>query len=643
MTESPCERTRALLSHLLDEDLPPREAEAVASHLRTCADCRRHAAEGVRHERALVELTAGESQEELLGRIRSRLARPRRKAWRLWGGMAAAALLSVAGFLLLRGRSPDFVARLDEVKGRAHVVAGAERTPARAGEGLLPGHGVETAGAGSRAVLLYPDGTRLELGGETLLDRVEEGEAGKRVSLAKGRLLAKVARQPAERPMLFATPQGEARVLGTTLRIAVDPDPKKGTRVEVEEGRVRVKNLAGRTVDVPGGHFAVAAAGVELVAASMAPPPLSPMILTPEIGSDPGGAVQVGSAVLLAGDGTFIDWCAGERNPDATNEVRGFNPLAAPVVDSSGATRAARTGWFRFPDTHEAGVRRYASQFEHRGHLYIPSEDVLLTPGHGVFSLKSGRWIFGNRPPFTAGQDWTAYVGGETASVVSSYNPAATWVPALDLGLVIGGQPGGTEEPLPYLWVIERARPGDAIPQPWKMRRADLPAGLADVNRARNNIVPVGTDVYFGGGYFWDAGSRRRVRSPHFYRIDAKSLQVVRLADWPDREELQLGSGYYTLLAHDSKRGALILVGWRVWAYRIADDRWLDVTPSNWQPMTHPMGAYHPALDAVVYRGGVGIWPAGSPKAGTQMGYPDWTGVQSSRFHLLAFPDSRAK
>jgi hypothetical protein len=49
-----------------------------------------------------------------------------------------------------------------------------------------------------------------------------------------------------------------------------------GTRLEVEEGKVQLKNLAGKTVDVVSGHFAVAAPGTELLARPMAPPSETP-------------------------------------------------------------------------------------------------------------------------------------------------------------------------------------------------------------------------------------------------------------------------------------------------------------------------------------------------------------------------------
>jgi hypothetical protein len=97
------------------------------------------------------------------------------------------------------------------------------------------------------------------------------------VALSNGSLRAVVAKQ--EQPMIFASSDGEAKVLGTTLRISVDPDPKKGMRLEVEEGRVELKRLSDqKTVLVESGHFAVAAAGVEL---KRLPLPINEIILLP--------------------------------------------------------------------------------------------------------------------------------------------------------------------------------------------------------------------------------------------------------------------------------------------------------------------------------------------------------------------------
>jgi len=93
---------------------------------------------------------------------------------------------------------------------------------------------------------------------------VEEREKGKGITLTRGTMAAEVTRQPAGRPLVILTPHAEARVLGTSLRLTVDPDPATGTRLEVLEGRVKLTRLSDRkTAEVPSGHSAVAAVGVE--------------------------------------------------------------------------------------------------------------------------------------------------------------------------------------------------------------------------------------------------------------------------------------------------------------------------------------------------------------------------------------------
>jgi hypothetical protein len=143
------------------------------------------------------------------------------------------------------------------------VVAGLVRTPAKAGQELRQGEGVECRGPRSWAVLSYPDRTRVELEGDTLVRELLPREPGKglRVAVDKGAVRAEVAKQPAGQPMLFETPHGEAKVVGTILRVQVDADPKKGTRLDVEEGKVELRNAAGRSVVVEAGHTAVAAPG----------------------------------------------------------------------------------------------------------------------------------------------------------------------------------------------------------------------------------------------------------------------------------------------------------------------------------------------------------------------------------------------
>jgi FecR-like protein len=157
-------------------------------------------------------------------------------------------------------------ARIDRVEGDVAVAGKGKRLPAVAGMDLRAGDGLETVGPRSFVVLSFPDKTRVEVTGDTIVRGLADTDAsrGKRLVVERGAVKAEVSRQPEGRPMIFATPHAEARVLGTTLRILADPDPKKGTRLEVEEGKVELKSSSGKTVLVDGGHQAVAATGAAL-------------------------------------------------------------------------------------------------------------------------------------------------------------------------------------------------------------------------------------------------------------------------------------------------------------------------------------------------------------------------------------------
>jgi hypothetical protein len=144
---------------------------------------------------------------------------------------------------------------------KAVVVTAEGNTPLKGGEDLLPGQTLDVGEKGS-AVVGYQDKTRLELGPQSEL-RNFAAVGGKRVFVARGTVRAIVERQPEGQAMVLATPHGEAKVVGTTFRLAVDPDPKKGTRLDVEEGKVQLSS-AGASVLVERGHYAVAAAATEL-------------------------------------------------------------------------------------------------------------------------------------------------------------------------------------------------------------------------------------------------------------------------------------------------------------------------------------------------------------------------------------------
>jgi hypothetical protein len=157
------------------------------------------------------------------------------------------------------------VSQVEEVAGEAYLVTKEGKLPVARGSNVLATQGLETGGGASRLVLRFSDKSRVELSPETVVEGIKV-ERGLRILALKGGLQAQIAKQPVDQPVIFVTPHGEAKVLGTTLRILIDPDPKKGTSLEVEEGKVELKRLVdGKTVLVEGGHAAVAAAGAELV------------------------------------------------------------------------------------------------------------------------------------------------------------------------------------------------------------------------------------------------------------------------------------------------------------------------------------------------------------------------------------------
>jgi ferric-dicitrate binding protein FerR (iron transport regulator) len=151
------------------------------------------------------------------------------------------------------------VASLERAEGPVIVLDGtAERPGARAGTALGAGQGLRT-GPRAWAAVKYPDGTRLELGPETLVRELAE-RPGKHVALAQGTLVADVARQPAGQPLVVGTPNGEAVVLGTRFALTAVAEY---TRVDVREGKVRLSRDRA-SIEVPAGSYATAGPGLPL-------------------------------------------------------------------------------------------------------------------------------------------------------------------------------------------------------------------------------------------------------------------------------------------------------------------------------------------------------------------------------------------
>ena len=266
----------------LEGTLSPGERAELEEVVRTDADVRARFLDHVRldvrlhGERAVVDETKAVAlilsvdsdarRAEVWRMVEARL-RARRAPTKsvVWPWVAAAAVL--AGILYAAGRLSGpggrpasavapLAATLELVEGTVAL----NGAPARADQAVRRGDRLETSAG--QAALRLADGTRIELRSETRLSPID----GRAVRVDRGELHARVVLRPGERPLVFETPHGEARVLGTVLRLLVD----SATRLDVTKGTVRLTRGA-QSVEVPAGHYAIAGARAELAARPIPP------------------------------------------------------------------------------------------------------------------------------------------------------------------------------------------------------------------------------------------------------------------------------------------------------------------------------------------------------------------------------------
>ena len=179
----------------------------------------------------------------------------RRRWWMAAAATVSVVLLAAGSFLWM----PAPMAHLEQVRGDVVIVRGGFDEAFTSGQALHAGDGLRVTGEESSATVVFADGTRLEFGEDTVVTSVTDDPAiGKRIVLAEGFFTAQVAKQPAGRPMILATPQSEVVVLGTTFSLSVGTAV---THLETQSGNVCFKRTSdGRSVEVPAGFDAIVAA-----------------------------------------------------------------------------------------------------------------------------------------------------------------------------------------------------------------------------------------------------------------------------------------------------------------------------------------------------------------------------------------------
>lgn len=227
------------------------------------------AAEREQVKQAILEVVCGTSYQDIKSSVMHEIAAPRFSfrdwlaGWRgaLAGGLAAAACAALAFLLWPRPEtvSPIQFAQLSSVRNAVVVVRDGGELAAKDGAALQPGDAIRV-GDGA-ATVVFADQTRLVLAERTELKFSGDG---RQIELNAGRLAARVAKQPADRPLTIRTPLAVARVIGTEFTLDAAP---RATRIEVSEGLVKMAHAGvDSAVEVAGGEFAVAVPQAELIA-----------------------------------------------------------------------------------------------------------------------------------------------------------------------------------------------------------------------------------------------------------------------------------------------------------------------------------------------------------------------------------------
>ncbi|MBI5817779.1 MAG: FecR domain-containing protein [Verrucomicrobia bacterium] len=229
------------------------------------------AAEREQVKQAILEVVSGTNHQDIKSSVMHEIAAPRFSflqwlaGWRgvLAGGLTAAACAVLAFVLWPHAETaPTGFAQLGDVRSIVIVVRDGNELAARDGTALQPGDAIRV-GDGASATVRFADRTRLALAARTEL-QLGSGDGAHQLQLLVGRLAARVAKQPADRPLTIRTSLATTRVVGTEFTLDAAPS---ATRIEVSEGLVKMAHSGvDSTVEVAGGEFALAVPQSELVA-----------------------------------------------------------------------------------------------------------------------------------------------------------------------------------------------------------------------------------------------------------------------------------------------------------------------------------------------------------------------------------------
>lgn len=301
-------------------------------------------------------------------------------------------------------------------------------------------------------------------------------------------------------------------------------------------------------------------------------------------------------SVFLLTDGRIASFGTGNHAPEQANSMRIIDPVTTP-----GTVKYLEL----FPWTQDisppdmaTGRDRYVSNYDNHASIYIPSDNKVIWLNHGVFDFAKGTWIYGDRAPLTSG--WDAYLNDPTGSMYGAFNPSVAWCVQIDVGVWFGNSAGGFGRNPNDLTLVQRSAAGAS--KPWMLSVTNMASeGVLGLAYARNTAVCIGEYLYVGGPSASGGGNL-------FYKIHVPTKKrAATLTPYP-----AVPGEYFPQMVYDSKRGRIVVFGLKVFLFDINANSWSDVTPGNWPGYESAMGVYHPALDAILFRGK----PSGSTALG---------------------------
>lgn len=174
--------------------------------------------------------------------------------WKVAAGLVAAVLIAVLSGVAVNVSRPSktvVLATIETVCGEVSVISGGETSKALEGRQLYSGDELSVSGSSGAACVVWEDGSRLMLPAvsRVVLSR-SKGE--KRITLLAGAFDATFSKQLPGESYMIVTPDGRAKVLGTTVTVIRG---LRGTEFSVVQGQVRVERfIDGAKTDVSSRH-----------------------------------------------------------------------------------------------------------------------------------------------------------------------------------------------------------------------------------------------------------------------------------------------------------------------------------------------------------------------------------------------------